>query len=200
MSILLTVSSRVVQEGMIGSQTVEALAGAQQHQQHLPRPLEVGVVGQAQVQEALAGENSQPLDGTANPQQLEDLDRAAGMMDPATKLTTTAAVTPGATTSTKMTGPTPGLMLPNHSKDGAQTVAMEVRAGVVVDQGAATTGGTPRKVQAQWVGTATATARALDVGASQAEPTPAAATLGSGAEDQILLIRALQTRVPTGVT
>lgn len=198
MSILLTVSSRVVPEGMIGSQTVEALAGAQQHQQHLPSPLEVGVVGRAQVQEALAGESSQPLDGTANPQQQQELDRVAGMMDPATKLAATAAVTPGATTSTKTTGPTLGLMPPNRSRAGAQTV--EVRAGVLVDQGEATTGGSPRKVQAQWVGTATATARALDVGVSQAGPTPAAATLGLGVEDQILLTRALQTQVPTGVT
>lgn len=91
-------------------------------------------------------------------------------------------------------------MLPNHSRAGAQTVAMEVRDGALVEQGAATTGVSPRKVQAQWVGTATATAQALDVGASLAAPTPVAATLGLGVEDQILLIRALQTKVPTGVT
>lgn len=61
------------------------------------------MVDKAQVQEALAGESSQPLDGTASPQQLEELDRVAGMMAPATNLTTTAA-TPGATASTKTIG------------------------------------------------------------------------------------------------
>lgn len=59
---------------------------------------------------------------------------------------------------------------------------MEVKAGVMVemvrDQGPTTTGGSPKKVQGQWAGTATVTGLVLDVGASQAEPTPAAATPG----------------------
>lgn len=75
-------------------------------------------------------------------------------------------------------------MHPNRSRVGVQIVETEVKAGVMVemvpDQGPTTTGGSPKKVQAQWAGTGTATATglALDVGASQAEPTPAAATPG----------------------
>lgn len=81
-----------------------------------------------------------------------------------------------------MTGPTHGLIHPNSHRAGAPTVEMEVRAGAMVetvpDQVPATTGGSHKKVQAQWAGTATVTGQALDVGASQAEPTPAAATPG----------------------
>lgn len=70
----------------------------------------------------------------------------------------------------------------NHSRAGVPTVEMEAKAGVIVemvpDQGLTTTGGRTKKVQAQWAGTATATGLALDVGVSQAEPTPAAATPG----------------------
>lgn len=95
-------------------------------------------------------------------------------------------------------------MHPSHNRAGVPTVEMEVKAGVMVemvpDQGPAATGGSLRKVQAQWVGTATVTGLALDVGVSQAEPTPAAAIPGLGVEDQILQIRALQIQVPTGAT
>jgi len=90
-------------------------------------------------------------------------------------------------------------MLPNRSRAGVPTVEMAAIAGVTVEmapeQGAKTTGGSLRKV-------ATATGPALDVGTSQAEPTPAAATPGEGAEDQILKTRATRTRTraPTGAT
>lgn len=183
----------------------EAPDGAHQHRQLLPRPLEVGGVGraaQAQVQEVLAGGTGQPLGGTAKAQQVEEAGRVAGTMDPATRGATTAA-TPGAITLTKMTGPIHGLMLPSRSRAGVPVVEMEVKVGVmemVPEQGAATIGGSPKKVPAQRAGTATATGQALDVGASQAEPTPAAATLGWGAEDQILQTRALRTQAPTGAT
>lgn len=63
-----------------------------------------------------------------------------------------------------------------------------------------TTGGNPRKEQARWDGTVTVTDPALDVGVNRAEPTPAAATPGWGAEAQILQTRALQTQAPTGAT
>lgn len=63
-----------------------------------------------------------------------------------------------------------------------------------------TTGASPKKAPAQWGGTATATALAPDVGVSQAEPLPAAATPGSEAAVQILQTRALRTPAPTGET
>lgn len=70
----------------------------------------------------------------------------------------------------------------NSSRAGVPVLEMEVNAGVMVemvlDQGPTTTGENPKKVQAQWAGTATVTGLVLDVGASQAEPTPAAATPG----------------------
>lgn len=73
-------------------------------------------------------------------------------------------------------------MCPNRIRAGVPMVEMEVKAGVMVEmvpeQGATTTGGSPKKVPAQWAGTATATGQALDVGVSKAEPTPAAATPG----------------------
>lgn len=140
----------------------------------------MGQAAQAQVQEVLAGESGQPLGGTAKSQRVEEVGRVAGTMDPATRGATTAA-TPGAITLTKMTGPIHGLMLPNRRRAGVPVVEMEVKVGVmemVPEQGAATIGGSPKRVPAQWAGTVTATGPALDVGASQAEPTPAAATRG----------------------
>lgn len=60
----------------------------------------MGQVAQAQRQEVLAGESrDKPLHGTAKAPRMEEVDRAAGMMDPATRV-----VTPGTTTLTKMTG------------------------------------------------------------------------------------------------
>lgn len=181
--LLLTISTRVPEE-MKESTVLEAPVGAQQHRQHPPRPLEVGEVGraaQAQAQEALAGEIDQPLGGTAKSQQVVEVVKVAGMMDPATREAATP-VTPGAITLTKMTGPIHGLMHPNRSRAGVPAVAMEVKAGVVVemvpDQGPTTTGESPKKAQAQWAGIVTVTGLVLDVGASQAEPTPAAATPG----------------------
>lgn len=181
--LLLTISTRVPEETK-ESIAAEAPAGAQQHRQLPLRPQEVGGVGQAaqaQVQEVLAGEIDHPLGGTAKSQRVEE-GRVAGMMDSATRgATATTPVTPGAILLTKMTGPIRGLLHPNppHPR---YIVEMEVKAGVMVekvpDQGPTTTGGSPKKVQAQWAGTVTATALALDVGASQVEPTPAAATPG----------------------
>lgn len=79
-------------------------------------------------------------------------------------------------------GPIPGLIRPNHSRAGVPVVEMEVKAGVaeemVPEEEPTTTGGSPKKVQARWAGTVTVTGLVLDVGASQAEPTPAAATPG----------------------
>lgn len=107
-------------------------------------------------------------------------------MDPATRVAT-PTVTHGATILTKMTGQIPGLMHPNRSKAGVPTVEMELKGGVAVEmvpeEEPTTTGGIPKKVLAQWAGTATATGLALDVGTNQAEPTPtpppaAAATPG----------------------
>lgn len=71
----------------------------------------------------------------------------------------------------------------NSSRAGVPVLEMEVKAGVMVemepDQGPTTTGGSPKKVQAQLVGTVTVTGLVQGVGASQAEPTPIpAATLG----------------------
>lgn len=184
MSTLLLTNSTKVPEEMKESMAAEAPDGAQQHRQLPPRPMQVGGLGraaQARVQEVLAGESGQLLDGTTKSQRVEEVDRVAGMMDPATKGATTT-VTPGAIILTKMTGPIRGLMHPNNSKAGDLVVEMEVKAGVmgemVPEQGAATTGGSPKKVPAQWAGTATVTGQALDVGASQAEPTPAAVTPG----------------------
>lgn len=73
-------------------------------------------------------------------------------------------------------------MHPNRSRAGVPVLEMEMKAGVVVEiilePGPTTTGGSPKKVQAQWAGTATVTDLGLDVGVSQAEPTPAAVTPG----------------------
>lgn len=180
--LLLTISSRVLEE-MKESIAAEAPAGAQHHRQLPLRPQEVGGVGpaaQAQVQEVPAGEIDHPLDGTAKSQRVEE-GRVAGTMDSATRgATATTPVTPGAITLTKMTGPIHG----QHQNllQPPCIAVMEVKAGVMVekvlDLVPATTGGSLRKVQARWAGTATATVLALDVGASQVEPTPAAATLG----------------------
>ena len=95
----------------------------------------------------------------------------------------------------------PGLMRPSRSRTGVPTVEMEMKAGVTApEQGATTTGGSTKKAPTRWAGTATATAPAPDVGASRAEPTPAAATPGWAAADQILQTRALRTRAPTGAS
>lgn len=203
---LLSINTRVPEE-MKESMVAEALAGAQHHRQLPPRRLEVGGVGQApqaQILEVLAGESrDQPLGGTAKFHQMLEVGRGAGMTDPAIRVVTTTA-TPGATTLTKMTGPALGPMHPNHRRAGVPTVEMEVKPGVAVamvpEGDPATTGGSPKKVQAQWAGTATATGLALDVGASPAGQTPAAVTPGLGVEDQILQTRALQTQAPTGET
>lgn len=73
-------------------------------------------------------------------------------------------------------------MWPNHSRAGVPLVEMEVKDGVAVvmdpEAEPTITGESPKKVQALWAGTATVIDLALDVGAIQAEPTPAAATLG----------------------
>lgn len=79
-------------------------------------------------------------------------------------------------------GPTRGLMHLNSSRAGVPVLEMEAKAGVIVemepDQEPTTTGGSPKKVQAQWAGTVTVTGLVQGVGASQDEPTPAAVTLG----------------------
>lgn len=82
---------------------------------------------------------------------------------------------------------------------------MEVKDGVAVEmdpEEPTIIGGSLNKVQVlrAGTGTVTVTGLALDVGVSQAEPTPAAATPGQGVEDQILQTRALKTQAPTGVT
>ena len=72
----------------------------------IPFYLQVGGVGQAaqaQVQEVLAGENDKTLGGTAKSQQVEEVGRVVGMMDPAIREAATPPVTPGAITL-KMTG------------------------------------------------------------------------------------------------
>lgn len=72
-------------------------------------------------------------------------------------------------------------MLPNRSRAGHLILEMEVKAGVMEmlpGQGPATIGESPKKVLAQGAGTVTVTDLALDVGASQAEPTPVVATPG----------------------
>lgn len=79
-------------------------------------------------------------------------------------------------------GPIHGLTHPKCSRAGVPIVEMEVKPGVVLlmvpEQEPATTGGNLKKVQARWVGTATVTGPALDVGASQVEPTQVAVTPG----------------------
>lgn len=181
MSILLLTIGKKVPVETRESRAAEAPDGAQQHRQLPPRPLEVGGVDQAAqalVQEVLAGENGQPLGVTAKAQRVEQVGRVAGTMDLATRGAPTT-VTPGAITLTKMTGPIPGLMHPNRSRAGVPVVETEVNPGVTVemepDQGAATTGGSPKKVPTHRAGTTTAAGQALDVGTRQAEPTPAAA-------------------------
>lgn len=98
-------------------------------------------------------------------------------------------------------------MLPSSlSSSRAGEAAAEVEAMAVAmvemapEEVPATTGVSPRKVRGQWAGTATVTALALDVGVSQAEPTPAAVTPGLGVEGPILQTRAPRTQAPTGVT
>lgn len=182
MSTLPVISTRVPEEKI--ESIVGALAGAQEHRQLLPRTLEAGEVGRATwalILEALGGENSETrLVGTTKLQGVEE-GKAVGMMDPAIRAITTI-LTPGATTSTKMTGPILGLIHPSHSRAGEATVEVGVKAGVVVEivpeEGPAITGENLKKVPAQWVGTVTATGPAPDVGASQVEPTPAAVTPG----------------------
>lgn len=78
--------------------------------------------------------------------------------------------------------PIPGLTCPNNSKAGVPPAEMGVKDGLMVEMATeeepTITGGSTKRVQAPRAGTATVTGLALDVGASQAEPTPAAATLG----------------------
>lgn len=80
-------------------------------------------------------------------------------------------------------GLTHGIMHLNSSRAGVPVLEMEVKAGVMVemvpDQGATTTGGSPKKVPAPLAGTVTATGPVQGVGVSQADPTPTpAATPG----------------------
>lgn len=107
------------------STAVQAPAGARRHRQLLPRHQEAGEVGQAAqawIQDVLAGESrGQHLVGTTKFNQMEEVVRVAGMMDPATKV---ATITPGVTTSTKMTDPIPGPMALNNSRDGVPMVEM----------------------------------------------------------------------------
>lgn len=153
MSVLQTVSAKVPEETKENT-AVEPLAGAQQHQQLPPRPLEVGGVGlavQALIQEVLAGEiRDKPLGGTAKSQRVEEVGRVAGKRDLATR-GAPPTVTPGATALTKRTGPIPGLTCPNHSRAGVPVVDMEVKAGVVVvmvpEEQPTTTGRSPKKVR-----------------------------------------------------
>lgn len=63
----------------------------------------VGRATRVQVQEALAGASDKTLVGTIKPQQTEEVGKAAGTMDPATRVATTT-VTLGAITPTKTTG------------------------------------------------------------------------------------------------
>lgn len=180
MSILPAISTRVPEEKK--ESIVGVLAGAQEHRQLLRRTLEAGEVGRAAralILEALGGESRGPrLLGTAKLQGVEG--KAVGMMDPAIR--GIIILTPGATTSTKMTGPILGLMHLSHSRAGEATVEVGVKAGVVVEivpeEGPVITGENLKKVLAQWAGTVTATGLALDVGVSQVEPTPAVVTPG----------------------
>lgn len=178
MSILIETISTRVPESKKENIAAEALAGAQQHQhQQLPRrrlEIQVGEVVQvtrAKMQAILVGESREnPPDGTTKARQMEATGRVPGMMDRATRGTTTS-VTPGATTSTKTTDPIPGQMDPNRSRAGAPVE-------MVSEEGLTATGGSLKKVLAQLAGTVTATDPALGVGVSQVEPTPAAATPG----------------------
>lgn len=76
-------------------------------------------------------------------------------------------------------GLTHGITHLNNSRAGVPVLEMERKGGVMVemvpDQGPTTTGGSPKKVQAQRAGTVTVTGLVQGVGASQAEPTPAPA-------------------------
>lgn len=76
-------------------------------------------------------------------------------------------------------GLTHGITHLSNSRAGVPVLEMEGKVGVMVemvpDQGPATTGWSPKKVQAQWAGTVTVTDLGQGVGASQAEPTPAPA-------------------------
>lgn len=137
MSRLRSISHRVLKQ-----MNKSILAGAQQHQQCPPRPLQAGGVGRAMQALNQAGENKDPpLVGTAKFQEMEEVGRVAGMMD--------LTATPGATTSTKTTGPILGLMHPSLSRPGMETV---VKAGEAMEKlqepELATTGGILQKVQA----------------------------------------------------
>lgn len=60
---------------------------------------QVGGLGRGvQAREVLAGESGRPPGGTAKPQPVEEVGRAAGTMDPVTGGATTTAATPGAIT------------------------------------------------------------------------------------------------------
>lgn len=152
MSILPAISTRVPEEKK--ESIVGGLAGAQEHLQLLLRTLEAGEVGlatRALIPEALGGESRDPrLVGTAKLQGVEE-GKAVGMMDPAIR--GIIILTPGATTSTKMTGQILGLMHPSHSRAGEATVEVGVKAGVVVEivpeEGPVITGENLKKVPAQ---------------------------------------------------
>lgn len=111
-------------EEMIESILVQPQAGDQLHRQRLPRHQEAGEEGQATqawIRDVLAGESrGRTLVGTKS-SQMEEVGRVTGMMDPATKV---AIITPGRTTLTRMTDPTPGLMALSHSRDGVPMVGM----------------------------------------------------------------------------
>lgn len=183
MSLLHKISHSKGQEEMIKSILVGAL-------QHLPppRPLQDGAM---QALDQSGANKDPPLVGTARPLETVVI---AGMMD----LTT---VTPGATATTKTTGPIRGLM---HLCLSLCRAGMEIlmKAGVTMerlrDQEPATTGVIPPKVPALWAGTATVTAQALGVGVSPVGPTPAAVIHGSGVEDQTPQTRAPPILAPTG--
>lgn len=76
-------------------------------------------------------------------------------------------------------GLTHGITHLNNSRAGVPVLEMEGKDGVMVemlpDRGPTTTGGSPKRVQAQWAGTVTVIGQVQGVGASQAEPTPAPA-------------------------
>lgn len=93
MSILLLTNDSKHPEETKESRAAEAPDGAQGHRQLPPRPLEVGGMGRA----AQAQETGRPLGGTTKPQRVQEVDRAAGTMDPAIG-GATATVTPGAIT------------------------------------------------------------------------------------------------------
>lgn len=131
MSLLHKISHNKVQE-MIRS----ILVGAPQHLPP-PRHLQDGAM---QALDQAGANKDPPLVGTAR---LQEMVVVAGMMDPTT-------VTPGATASTKMTGPIRGLMHLNLCRAGMEIL---VKAGVTMeklqDQESTTTGVIPPKVLAR---------------------------------------------------